>query len=69
MRLQYLATIPRSPADEEHRHAQFLAEPRDEVEHLRLDGDVELWWLVGDEQLWPAREPHGDHHAALSQTA
>ena len=55
--------------DEEHRHAGFPAEPRIEVEHLRLDGDVER--VVGSSAM-SSCGPHESPTAIitrLSQTA
>ncbi len=50
--------------DEDERHAGVLDELDQEVEYLRLNGDVERGRrLVGDEQIWPAGERHGDHRA------
>ena len=42
----------------------FLAEFGEQFENLRLDGDVERsGGLVGDEQLRPVDDGHGDHDA------
>ena len=50
--------------DEQQRHAELASQPRQQLEDLRLDGDVERGGrLVGDEQRRAAGERHGDHHA------
>ena len=50
--------------DEKDGHVELVAELVDEVEDLRLDGDVERrGGLVGDQELGVARERHGDHDA------
>ena len=55
--------------DEDDRHVQPLAEVVEQVQDLRLDGDVESRrGLVGDEQLRLAGQSQGDHHA-LAETA
>ena len=49
--------------DEQDRHVEALAERVDQVEDLRLDGDVERRRrLVRYQQLRLARQGHGDHH-------
>src|SRR6266568_3180568 len=51
-------------SDEDHRHAIGGFELGEEREDLCLDGDVEGGRrLVGEQQLRPAGEGHGDHHA------
>ena len=60
---------PHVVGDEDDRHPQLLAQAVDEVEDLRLDGDVESGGgLVGDEELRLAGERHGDHDP-LAQAA
>ena len=60
---------PHVVGDEDDRHLQFLAEAVDEVEDLRLDGDVEgCGGLVGDEEFRLAGQGHGDHDP-LAQAA
>ena len=50
--------------DQQHRHVALTCEVTDEVEDLALHGDVERSGrLVGDQQLWFARECHGDDDA------
>ena len=50
--------------DEQKRHAELAPQPRQELEDLRLDRDVERGGrLVGDHQRRAAGERHGDHHA------
>ena len=45
-------------------HAVLPAQRDEQIENLRLDGDVERGRrLVGDQQLRPAGERHRDHHA------
>jgi hypothetical protein len=50
--------------DEEHRHPALAAQVVEQVEHLRLHGDVERGRrLVGDEQPRLAGDRHGDAYA------
>src|ERR1043166_3388672 len=50
--------------DEKHRQIKPAAKIGEQLEDLRLDGDVERGrWLVGDEQLRPVDDGHGDDHA------
>ena len=50
--------------DEDHRHVAVAAERDQQVEDLRLDGDVERGGrLVGDQQLGIAGDRHRDHDA------
>src|SRR4051794_18851622 len=54
---------------EENGHPQLLLQRTHELQHLRLDGDVErCCGLVGDEKFRLTRECHRDHgplaHAA-----
>jgi hypothetical protein len=50
--------------DEEHRHAQPLLQLLQQLEDLRLHGDIERRGrLIGDEELRLIGERHGDHHA------
>ena len=51
--------------DEDHRHVRARCSiVGQQVEDLLLDRDVERGGgLVGDEQLGPARQRHGDHDA------
>ena len=50
--------------DEQNRHAKLALEGAQEIEDLRLDGDVERGGgLVGDEQGGIAGEGHRDDHA------
>ena len=60
---------PEVVGDQDHRHAEPLAEVVEQFEDLLLDGDVEGGGrLVGDQQLRLAGQRHGDHdplaHAA-----
>ena len=49
--------------DQDDGHAEVASQRVDEVEDLRLDGDVEGGrGLVGDEQLGLAGQGDGDHH-------
>ena len=49
--------------DHDHAHAELALQALDQVEDLRLDGDVEGGGrLVGDQQLGPAGQGEGDHH-------
>ncbi len=50
--------------DEQHRHAEALLQVLQQLEDLRLDGDVERRRrLVGDQQVRLVGQRHGDHHA------
>ena len=50
--------------DDDEPHAGLVLEAAQEIEDLRLDGHVERRRrLVGDQELRPAGERHGDHHA------
>ena len=50
--------------DHDHTHAELALQPLDQVEDLRLDGDVEGGGrLIGDEKSGTAGERHGDHGA------
>ena len=63
-RSQNSATTPRSCVMSSTAMPSSRAQAVDEVEDLRLHGDVERGRrLVGDEQLRIAGERHGDHHA------
>jgi hypothetical protein len=49
--------------DEQHRHADLGLQRLDQLQDLRLDGDVQRRGrLVGDQQVRPAGQRHGDHH-------
>jgi hypothetical protein len=55
--------------DQQHRHVEFLLQILDELQDLRLDGDVERGGgLIGDQQRRAADQRHGDH-GALAQAA
>ena len=55
--------------DQHQRHAELALQLGQQVQDLRLDGHVERGGrLVGDDQLGPAHQRHGDHHA-LAQAA
>ena len=50
--------------DQHDGHAEARLQLAQQLEDLRLDGDVERGRrLVGDQQLGVAGERHGDHHA------
>ena len=50
--------------DEDDRHAEARLQLGEELEDLRLDGDVERGRrLVGDQDVGIVGERHGDHHA------
>ena len=49
---------------EQHRDAALLGEPLQQLEDLRLDGDVERGGrLVGDDEVGLRHQRHGDHQA------
>ena len=55
--------------DEQHRHAELGLQVFEQLEDLRLHGDVERRRrLVGDQEIGVVGERHGDHHA-LALTA
>ena len=50
--------------DEDHAHAEALAQIRHQIEDLGLDGDVERGRrFIGDQQVGIVGDRHGDHHA------
>jgi hypothetical protein len=50
--------------DEQHRQREFYAQLAKQVEHLRLDGDVERGrGFVSNQQRRPVHHGHGNHHA------
>ena len=50
--------------DQQHGHADLALQRLQQLEDLRLDGDVERGGrLVGDQQVGLVGERHGDHHA------
>ena len=50
--------------DEQHRHAEPGLQVLEQLEDLRLHGDVERGRrLVGDQEIGSIGERHGDHHA------
>ena len=50
--------------DEDHAHVELLLDPLDELEDLRLHGDVERGRrLIGDQHRRPVHERHRDHRA------
>src|SRR5690554_1278077 len=50
--------------DQEHRHAETVTEPRNQLQDLGLDRHVERGGrLVGDQEVRLAGERDGDHHA------
>ena len=49
--------------DEQHRHAEPFLQVLQELEDLRLHGDVERGRrLVGDQKIGTIGQRHGDHH-------
>jgi hypothetical protein len=54
--------------NEQHRQLEALAQVIQQIEHLRLDGDIERRrGLICNQQSWPVHNGHGYHHAlALS---
>src|SRR5258706_15796701 len=56
--------------DEHDSGVEVASQTGDELENLRLDRHVERGgWLVGDQQLWIARERDGDHDALAHAAA
>jgi len=50
--------------DQQHRHVQSLLQVAQQLQDLRLGRHIEGGGrLVGDQQLGPAAERDGDHHA------
>ena len=61
--VRLLGHHPEVVRDEDHRHAVALAQRAQEIEDLRLDGDVQRGGgLVGDQHARLARDGDGDHH-------
>ena len=53
--------------DQQHRHAEALLQLPEQLQDLRLDGDVERGGrLVGDQQVRLVGERHRDHPLALA---
>ena len=62
--LGHLAHDAKVVRDEQHGHAHLALQLLQQLEDLRLYGDVERRRrLVGDEQVWLVGQCHGDHHA------
>ncbi len=60
---------PEVVGDHQHRHPELALQVLEQLEDLRLDGDVERRrGLVGDEQRRSADQRHGDHRS-LAQAA
>ncbi len=54
--------------DQDHAHLEFFLQVRQEVQDLRLDGDIQGGCrLVRYDQVGPTHQCHGDHHP-LTQT-
>jgi hypothetical protein len=50
--------------DKKHGESKLLPQLVEQIEHLRLDGDIQGGsGFVGDQQLWAIHDGHGDHHA------
>ena len=50
-------------SNQKHGHAEAIFELTDQIENLRLNGDVERSrWLVGHQQARIAAQRHGNHH-------
>ena len=61
--VRHLAHDAEIVGDQQHRHVELGFELEQQLEDLRLDGDVERRGrLVGDEQVGLVGERHGDHH-------
>ena len=55
--------------DPDHGHADFIPQPLEQLDDLRLDGDVERGRrLIGDDDLGRAGDGDGDHHALAHAT-
>ena len=64
--LRHLRHHAQIVGDQQHPHAAFGLQAAQEIENLRLDGDIKRGRrLVGDQQARLARERHGDHHPLL----
>ena len=62
--LRHLANDAEIVSDEQHRHPHLAAELLQQLQNLRLDGDVESGRrLVCDEQVGLIGERHCDHYA------
>ncbi len=50
--------------NQDQRHILLLLQLQQQLDNLCLNGHVQRrGWLVGDQQLWPTGDRHGDHHA------
>ena len=68
--LRHLGHHAHCVRDEHHRHAHLGLQPGQQVEDLRLDGDVQRRrGLVGNQQLRPAGQRNGNHHALAHAAA
>ena len=49
--------------DKDHPHRHLLLQNGNELQNLRLDGDIQRrGWLIGYQHRRPTGERHGDHH-------
>ena len=49
--------------DKDHPHRHLLLQDGNELQNLRLDGDIQRrGWLIGYQHRRPTGERHGDHH-------
>src|SRR5262245_6119529 len=56
--------------DENHRGIQIAAQPRDQLQNLRLYRHVECRrWLVGDKQAGVCRDGNSNHHTLAHAAA
>jgi hypothetical protein len=62
--VRHLGHHPEVVGDDDHGHPQLVLEPRDQIEDLRLHGDVQgRGRLVGDQHLRLVGQGHRDHGA------
>ena len=61
--VRHLADHAEVVGDQQQRHSQPVAQILQQLEDLRLHGDVQRRGrLVGDQEIGLARQGHGDHH-------
>ncbi len=61
--VSHMAHDPQVVRDQQDGHAELALQILEQLQYLRLDGDVERRRrLVGDQQIGFVGERHGDHH-------
>ena len=61
---------PEVVGDDDHGQAELLRQPAQQLQDLRLDGDIERRGrFIGKNQFGPAADRDGDHHALAHAAA